>query len=113
MAWKMFRVDEIVNMIDAGECVLPVIQRDFVWGTEKIELLFDTLLKGQNFGGIMAILEEQGHTPLFAYRRFSKDGCTTGSTPPNEKLEHRHYFIIDGQQRLQSFYIGLKPYTSR
>ncbi|KIL36214.1 hypothetical protein SD71_09715 [Cohnella kolymensis] len=71
-----------------------------------MELLFDTLMKGNSFGGIMAIEEEEGNKPLFAYRHFTKNGENLSSI--YDSTNHKdHLFIIDGQQRLQSFYIGL------
>jgi hypothetical protein len=70
-------------------------------------LLFDTLLKGDSFGGIMAIEEEKETKPLFNYRPFTKNGVFIPSIQI-EKLAQQQFFVIDGQQRLQSFYIGLK-----
>ena len=40
----MIQMNEI-DKIEKEELILPVVQRDFVWQSEKIELLFDTLLK--------------------------------------------------------------------
>lgn len=105
--WKTFRVADVVSDIDEEKYVLPVIQRDLVWTEEKMELLFDSLLKGNSFGGIIVIEEEKKSKPLFASRPFTKDGNPVPSQN-NETLEQTQYFVIDGQQRLQSFYIGLK-----
>ncbi|MDQ9168811.1 DUF262 domain-containing protein [Oxalobacteraceae bacterium R-40] len=88
--------------------VLPVIQRRLVWDEEKIALLFDSLLKGNSFGGIMVIEEDKGDIPLFEMRDFSKDGGIEKSFVAEGKLGRNKYFVIDGQQRLQSFFIGLK-----
>jgi len=71
-----------------------------------MELLFDTLLKGDSFGGIMVIEEERGKPPLFSYRPFTKDGNPIPSRQI-DRLPQNQLFVIDGQQRLQSFYIGL------
>ena len=54
--WKPYTVEDILEKIDNEEFVLPVVQRNLVWKEEKIELLFDTLLKGDSFGGIMTIV---------------------------------------------------------
>lgn len=106
--WKTYRIADAVSEIgDDDKFVLPVIQRSLVWTEEKMELLFDTLLKGDSFGGIMAIEEEKGTKPLFNYRPFTKDGNFIPSRQI-EKLSQQQFFVIDGQQRLQSFYIGLK-----
>jgi uncharacterized protein with ParB-like and HNH nuclease domain len=71
-----------------------------------MEMLFDTLLKGNSFGGIMVIEEEKDTKPLFAFRPFTKDGSAISSISI-ENLPQNHYFIIDGQQRLQTFYMGI------
>lgn len=106
-SWKAYRVSDIVNDIDEEKYVLPVIQRELVWTEEKMELLFDSLLKGNSFGGIIVIEEDKDTKPLFASRPFSKDGNRLPSRPI-DNLTQTQFFVIDGQQRLQTFYIGLK-----
>ena len=105
--WKSYRIVEVIADIEDEKFVLPVIQRRLVWDEEKMELLFDTLLKGDSFGGIMVIEEEKDSKPLFNYRPFTKDGSIISSRQI-ERLPQLQSFVIDGQQRLQSFYIGLK-----
>lgn len=105
--WKTYRVADAVTEIDEEKFVLPVIQRSLVWTEDKMELLFDTLLKGGCFGGVMVIEEEKGNKPLFNYRPFTKDGNFILSRQI-DSLKQQQLFIIDGQQRLQTFYIGLK-----
>jgi len=105
--WKTYRVADVIKEIDDEKFVLPVIQRSLIWKEEEMELLFDTLLKGHSFGGIMVIEEEKDTKPLFNYRPFTKDGNFIPSREV-EKLKQNQFFVIDGQQRLQTFYIGLK-----
>jgi uncharacterized protein with ParB-like and HNH nuclease domain len=105
--WKPYRISDIIVDIEDERFVLPVIQRRLVWDEEKMELLFDTLLKGDSFGGVMVIEEEKNSKPLFNYRPFTKDGSIISSRQI-EILPQGQSFVIDGQQRLQSFYIGLK-----
>lgn len=105
--WKAYRVSDAITEVEDERFVLPVIQRRLVWDEEKMELLFDTLLKGDSFGGIMVIEEEKGTKPLFNYRPFTKDGGVIASREIKE-LTQQQLFVIDGQQRIQSFYIGLK-----
>jgi hypothetical protein len=104
--WETITVADAITKIADDNFVLPVIQRRLVWNEEKMELLFDTLLKGNSFGGIMVIEEEKDTKPLFAIRSFSKDGSVISSISV-EKLPQNHYFIIDGQQRFQTFYMGI------
>jgi uncharacterized protein with ParB-like and HNH nuclease domain len=105
--WKTYRISDIITEIADEKFVLPVIQRPLVWTEEKMELLFDTLLKGDSFGGVMVIVEERDTKPLFNYRPFTKDGDLIPSRQV-ASLTQLQNFVIDGQQRLQSFYIGLK-----
>ncbi|KAA6340880.1 hypothetical protein EZS27_011281 [termite gut metagenome] len=105
--WKTYRIADVVTDIGDEKFVLPVIQRSLVWTEEKMELLFDTLLKGDSFGGVMVIEEEKDSKPLFNYRPFTRDGNFIVSRQV-DKLSQQQLFVIDGQQRLQSFYIGLK-----
>lgn len=105
--WKSYRIVDVIADIEDERFVLPVIQRRLVWDEEKMELLFDTLLKGDSFGGIMVIEEEKDSKPLFNYRPFTKDGSIISSRQI-ERLPQLQSFVIDGQQRLQTFYIGLK-----
>ncbi len=105
--WKAYRVSDAITDVEDEKFVLPVIQRRLVWDEEKMELLFDTLLKGDSFGGIMVIEEEKGSKPLFNYRPFTKDGGIISSREV-DKINQKQLVVIDGQQRIQSFYIGLK-----
>lgn len=105
--WKTYRIADIITEISDEKFVLPVIQRPLVWTEDKMELLFDTLLKGDSFGGVMVIEEEKDTKPLFNYRPFTKDGDLIASRQV-DKLTQLQNFVIDGQQRLQSFFIGLK-----
>jgi hypothetical protein len=104
--WSSLSVKSTITKIKDGEIVLPVIQRRLVWTEDKMELLFDSLLKGNSFGAIICIEEEKDAKPLFAFREFTRNGNNVSSTEV-EELSKTQWFIIDGQQRLQSFYISL------
>lgn len=110
--WKTSRITDVVTEISEEKFVLPVIQRSLVWTEDKMELLFDTLLKGDSFGGIMVIEEEKDSKPLFNYRPFTKDGNFIPSRQI-DNLPQKQFFVIDGQQRLQTFYIGLKEASTK
>lgn len=93
--WKTYRISEVVTEIDDEKYVLPVIQRELVWSKEKIELLFDTVLKGNSFGGIIVIEEEKGTKPLFASRMFSKDGNKQNSQ--NLEVSRFYYAYLESR----------------
>lgn len=105
--WTTYSVAEIVSELLENSFVLPVVQRRLVWEAEKMELLYDTLLKGDAFGGVMVIEEQRGAKPLFESRPFSRYGEPHNSSERNGDLPRKTFFVIDGQQRLQTFYMGL------
>ena len=107
--WEDLRIIDAVEKIEKEEIVLPVIQRELVWDEEKIELLFDTVLRGDSFGAIMTLKDWRGKEPLFEYRPFIKD-YVTGTfifSTKTDKLSRDISYVIDGQQRLSAFYIGV------
>ena len=110
--WTHLSVKNAITKIKDEEIVLPVIQRRLVWSEDKMELLFDSLLKRNSFGSIICIEEEKDTKPLFAYRAFTRDGNNVASQEVGE-LSKTQWIIIDGQQRLQSFYIGLTGSLNR
>ena len=105
--WKPMTVRDIITEIKDRKVVLPVIQRRLEWPAEKMEMLFDSLFKQNPFGSIICIEEEKGFPPLFAHRPFTLDGTYTSSIQTDVVNDSNLLLVIDGQQRLQSFYIGL------
>jgi hypothetical protein len=108
--WISLKIVDCIEKIEKEELVLPVVQRDFVWQSEKIELLFDTLLKGDSFGGIMTIKDLKGKKPIFSYRNFIRNYKKGNGVLSKEveKLKQNISYVVDGQQRLSAFYIGIQ-----
>ncbi|MBQ6971449.1 MAG: DUF262 domain-containing protein [Synergistaceae bacterium] len=98
-------VREVITKMADEEIVLPVIQRRLVWAEEKM-LLLDSLFLQNSFGSVVCVEEHSGTEPLFSCRPFTRGGSTTDFSRP-DKIARTRMFVIDGQQRLQSFYMGL------
>lgn len=106
-------IKEAIENIDANKFLLPAIQRKFVWSTEQVELLFDSIMRGYPINSLM-LWEISSNTIKENYRFYSflrKYKQRFGEM--NETLNTRgraelFYAVIDGQQRLNSLYIGLK-----
>jgi uncharacterized protein with ParB-like and HNH nuclease domain len=90
---------------------LPAIQREFIWTTEKIEKLFDSIMGDFPIGSFLfwKVKEEKKHDWIIYefIRNFDKEA------PHNEEADvngiNRDIFLVlDGQQRLTSLYLGLK-----
>ena len=65
------------------------------------------MFKQNAFGPIICIEEASGFEPLFAHCLFTLDGSDTFSSEP-EIVADNLLLVIDGQQRLQSFYVTEK-----
>lgn len=109
--WRHLKISQAIEDIETKKLLLPNIQRDFVWGEEKIIALFQTLCIGDSYGGIMTVLDEKGTSrkPMFDVRYFVPDyvdGQRYSSLPTD--FNHAIEYVIDGQQRLSSIFIGVK-----
>ena len=104
--WESITVREAISLIHDERMVLPVIQRNLVWEESKMELLFDSLFCKNSFGSIICVEETRDSVPLFAHRVFRRDS-TVAEPQLCDRMNQSTFLIIDGQQRLQSFYSGL------
>ena len=116
MGTQSFSLRQIVNKLnndtDDGGLWLPDIQRHFVWSEKQICHLFDSILQGYP---INTLLIWKTKEPV--KRRKFIDRCAgdpkkmklseffVKDDPDNPKSRH---LVLDGQQRLQSLYIGLQ-----
>ncbi len=85
---------------------LPNIQRPFVWREEQIEKLFDSVMRDYPISTLLAWRTKSN----MKQRRFIKDykkGINLYEQYEGNNNKAK-YLVLDGQQRLQSFYIGLK-----
>ena len=94
----------LLNQIREEQIVLPAIQRDFVWDTDRIFKLLDSVMRGYPVG---IILLWETYSDI-QYRSFVRDYHhetvhTFHDNPQKRKLK----LVLDGQQRLQSLYVAL------
>jgi len=106
-------IAEAIKKIDEKKWVLPTIQRKFVWDKDRICNLFDSLLSGYPIGTLMLwkitkkelFNELNFFTFLQNYKERFNDKCENYKASPT--INPELFSVIDGQQRLNSFYIGL------
>lgn len=94
---------EILKHIDSGEYAIPLFQRDFVWDKKQVLDLFDSISRGYPIGSILLWrpkIKDTSNTSSKTYNKLSKN-IITRRTFENPELE---YFILDGAQRLTTFY---------
>ncbi|MBQ7219525.1 MAG: DUF262 domain-containing protein [Synergistaceae bacterium] len=101
-----------IDNIQSNTYLLPAIQRKFVWSSEQIEMLFDSILRDYPINSFMfwRVSDKniksgyKFYSFLTSYREFFHDDneyINTAGAPD-------FYTVIDGQQRLTSLYIGMR-----
>ena len=109
-------VSEALNLIESTDCVLPSIQRPFVWKYNQIEEFFDSLMRGYPIGTFMFwnLKKESFNKGLIKLYRFinnADEASLTDNEEFNPKFREKDIItVIDGQQRLTALNIGLKGY---
>lgn len=109
---KPIKIIDAIENIVSRKYLLPAIQRRFVWSSEKVESLFDSILRGYPINSFMfwSITDDtiknqfKFYEFLTSYREFFHENNIDIDT----KGLPDFYAIIDGQQRLTSIYLGLK-----
>ena len=114
------RICDAIELIDGKKAILPAIQRKFVWTTEQIECLFDSIMNDYPINtmiwwNIDACIDKTfQETKFYAFQesfKQTKDRINTLiENPQSYNDSGRLYGVIDGQQRLNSIYLALKGY---
>ena len=89
---------------------LPSLQREFVWGTDRVCELFDSLMRAYPISSLLTWkVPDDAREDVEAYR-FLTEGSDFGAHNTRERAygARELIFVLDGQQRLTSLLIGLK-----
>ena len=109
---KPITIKEAVDQIVDRSYLLPAIQRKFVWTADKVESLFDSIMRGYPINSFMfwEIKDDniknnfRFYQFLTEYREFFKE-----DNPDIDTKGYKDFTaVIDGQQRLTGIYLGLK-----
>ena len=123
MAYQIpITIKKAIENIRKRNYVLPSIQREFVWGTDQIETLFDSLMRGYPIGTFLFWSVDKGKIKDFQFYEFLREYHEADHTH-NQKVDLSDnqdiLAVLDGQQRITSFYLALtgtyaykKPYMS-
>ncbi|MDH1088705.1 DUF262 domain-containing HNH endonuclease family protein [Pantoea brenneri] len=101
-------VQEINNDdADGGGLWLPNIQRQFVWHTNQIARLFDSVMRQYPLSSMLFWKTRE----VIKHRKFIQN-FNGGKVDLKDHYHHgkpkAKWLVLDGQQRLQSFYLALK-----
>lgn len=97
--------------------LLPAIQREFVWPAQKIEWLFDSLMRGYPISSFLfwdvQDLSKSGYK-FYEFLREYRERFKIHNEEANVEGIRNFTAVLDGQQRLTSLYIGLRgSYASK
>jgi len=90
---------ELVGQFRDGKIRIPEIQRSFVWKTEDIKQLLESILSGRPIGSFIL----WKHTDIFPTIR-DIPGVSKKRFSREEELD----FLLDGQQRITTLHLSLK-----
>ena len=107
---KELTVSNLIKAVEKKQFLLPTIQRGFVWESKKIETLFDSVMRGFPISSFLFWEVPDEDEKTFRFYDFIKDYDFYCESPRSvaEFGKAPHIAVLDGQQRITSFYIGLK-----
>ena len=104
-------IKKVIDKIASNKYVLPAIQREFVWKSDQICMLFDSVMQGYPFGDFLFWTIEAERSADYRYYGFVQNyherddpHCPDLGELPNQET----IAVLDGQQRLTAFNIGLR-----
>ena len=106
-------INDAMYSISRNAYVLPAFQRDFLWDAERIERLFDSLMRGCPTSSMLLWKIEGDANPPWKFYRFLTKYVSDARNYVNTNELYYHegnndYFaVLDGQQRLTAMRIGL------
>jgi len=108
---KPITIKEAITSISEQEFILPAIQREFVWNTRQIEMLFDSIMRDYPISTFLFWHVKAEHVNRFKFYRFlpyfhQRD--KRHNDPAELSITKDRRAVLDGQQRLTSLYLGLK-----
>jgi uncharacterized protein with ParB-like and HNH nuclease domain len=104
-------IKEAIDNVHKKNYLLPAIQREFVWRTDQIERLFDSLMRDYPISSFLFWEVEKQNISNFQFYEFVREYHERDNTHnPKADIsgENGITAMLDGQQRLTSLYIGLK-----
>jgi len=103
-------IKKVIDNIKKRHYVLPSIQREFVWDTDQIEKLFDSLMRDYPISTFLFWKVEKHKIKDFQFYEFLKhyhEKNSKHNTKADLSNDEDVIAILDGQQRMTSMYIAL------
>lgn len=110
------KIGDFLEDVRLNKYYLPAIQRELVWGMDRIERLFDSLLRGYPVGTMLRWRVPSEHFKDFTFYELVREFDIR--KPHNIKADlgaaPECFGILDGQQRTTALNIGMRgTFTSK
>lgn len=103
-------IQQAIENIRKRHYVLPAIQREFVWKTNQIETLFDSLMRDYPISTFLFWKVDKGKVKDFQFyeflQKYHEKDCKHNQKA-NLSDDEDIIAILDGQQRMTSLYLAL------
>ena len=103
-------IRQAVQNVLEGRYLLPSIQRQFIWETDQIEVLFDSILRDYPIGSFLFWQVPERQSGDWRFYRFLTNYHEANDylNEPAQMAANRDVTaVLDGQQRLTSLVLGL------
>jgi len=104
------RVSDLIRRLNQ-DVYLPAIQREFDWGPDRIEKLFDSIMSDFPIGSFLYWRLKQENKNQWPIYEFIRDFDEENPHNPLANLagiKNDITLVLDGQQRITSLFIGLR-----
>jgi len=91
----MLNIRKIIDRVISGEIRIPAFQRGFVWSSDQVAFLLDSIYKNFPIGTIFL---------WKTHERLTTEKNLGNYTIPEPKRDHPVYYVLDGQQRITSLF---------
>jgi hypothetical protein len=110
MEYSAVRVSDVVRRLN-HDLYLPAIQREFEWGPDRVERLFDSIMSDFPIGSFLYWRLEQSNKDKWPVYEFIRDFDEERPHNPRANMDgitRDITLVLDGQQRITSLFIGLR-----
>lgn len=109
MSYRSETIETTIKAINKNY-YLPSFQREYVWKSDQVVKLYDSILRGYPISSFLFWRVEDQQREHWQIYEFIRDASYQGV---HNKIANTHgvrdlLLVLDGQQRLTSLYIGLK-----
>jgi Protein of unknown function DUF262 len=103
------KIASVLKDVNIGTFRIPNIQRGYEWDAQRVLKLLDSIMNGYPIGAIMIWQPSGNDTGEIRTRAFIRNYDSEAdylTTPPHASEVEDPFFVLDGQQRLQSLYLS-------